>query len=145
VSDPGYRMSHAEFVLAYENGSVGCSVSVLVTLRLFLAGRIREKRVSIHLRLWAVGLAGLVAASVIGLLKFPVLWVVLGTIAALAIYTLAFFYSIGGVVLSTALANEEFYRLATAERALWIYSDDEENLPKLHKVASMRRARRTQR
>jgi hypothetical protein len=138
-------MSHAEFVLGYENGHVGCSVIVFITVRLFLAGKIHEKKVSIHLQLWAVGLAALVAASVIGFLNFLVLWVLLGTIVALAIYALAFFYSVGGVVLSAALANEEFYRLATAERALWICSDDEQNLPKLHKVASIRRARRSER
>lgn len=63
----------------------------------------------------------------------------------LVIYALASLYWVGELVLSAALANEEFYRLATAERALWIYSDDEENLPKLHKVASIRRARRTER
>jgi len=37
-------MSHHEFVIGYENSSPGRSVSVLLALRLFLAGRIREKR-----------------------------------------------------------------------------------------------------
>jgi hypothetical protein len=61
------------------------------------------------------------------------------------LYTLAYFYGVGGLVLSAALANEEFYEFARAKRALWIYSDDEENLPKFQKVAPMRRARRAQR
>src|SRR5208283_5100317 len=116
-------VSHSEFVLAYQNGRVGCSVSAFLTLGLFLAGKIHDKRVSINLLLWAL----------------------LCTIAMLAIYTLAFFYWVGGLVLSAALANEEFYEFAKAKRLLWIYSDDEENLPKLQKVAPMRRARRAQR
>jgi hypothetical protein len=138
-------MSHAEFVLGYENGRVGCSVSAWITLRLFLAGKIRERRVWINLFLWSLGVLVLIAASLIGYLNLPVLWALLGTVAILAIYTLAFFYGVGGLVLSAALANEEFYEFASAKRALWIYSDDEENLPKFQKVAPMRRARRAQR
>ena len=126
-------MSHAEFVLAYENGSVGCSVSVLVTLRLFLAGKIREKTVSIQLRLWLLAITVLTAACVIAFLKFPLAWALLGTIALLGIYTVAFFYSVGGAVLSASLADQEFYEFATEKRLLWIYSDDEENAPKVRK------------
>jgi hypothetical protein len=124
-------MSHAEFVLGYENGRVGCSVSAFITLRLFFAGRIREKQVSINLLLWSLGLLVLIAASITGLVSLPVLWALPGAIAILTIYTLAFFYSVGEFVLSAALANEEFYEFAKAKRALRMYSDDEENLPKV--------------
>jgi hypothetical protein len=119
-------ISHDEFVLGYENGRAGCSVSALLTLRLFFAGKIREKCVSISLLFWSLGFLALIAASVIGFMNSPALWALLGTIAMLAIYALAFFYSVGGFVLSAALANEEFYEFAKAKRALWIYSDDEE-------------------
>jgi hypothetical protein len=138
-------MSHAEFVLGYETGRVGCCVSALLTLRLFFAGKIREKRVSINLLLWSLGFLVLITASVIGFLNLPALWALLGVSAMLAIYALAFFYSVGGFVLSVALANEGFYQFVKAKRVLWIYSDDEGNLPKLQKVVGMRRARRTQR
>jgi hypothetical protein len=136
-------MSHAEFVVGYENGRVGCSVSVLATLRLFLAGQLHQKRVSEHLRLWSIGIAVLVAASVIGLFTLPVLWALSGTVAILAVYTVALFDSVGGLVLSTALANQEFYEFATAKRLLWIYSDDEDNAPKLRKSATARRTPRS--
>ena len=122
-------MSHAEFVLGYQNGHVGCSVSALTTLRLFLAGKIREKMVSTKLLFWLLTILGLIFASVIGFLNLPVLWALLGSIAILAIYILAFFYWVGGAVLSAALASEEFYEFAKAKRALWVYFDDEENLP----------------
>ena len=138
-------MSHPEFVLGYQNGRVGCSISVCLTLGLFLAGKIHHKRISINLLFWLLGILVLIGASFIAFLNLPVLWALLCTIAMLAIYTLAFFYGVGGLVLSTALANEEFYEFANARRVLWIYSDDEENLPKLQKVAPMRRARRAQR
>jgi hypothetical protein len=138
-------MSHAEFVLGYESGRVGCCVSALLTLRLFFAGKIREKTVSMNLLLWSLGFLMLIAASVIGFLVMPALRAMLVAIAMIAIYALAFFYSIGGFVLCAALANEEFYEFAKAKRALWIYSDDEENLPKTHKVVPVPRARRPRR
>jgi hypothetical protein len=138
-------MSHSEFVLGYQNGRVGCSVSAFLTLGLFLTGKIHDKRLSINLLLWSLGILMLIGASLIGFLNLPVLWALLCTIAMLAIYTLAFFYWVGGFVVSAALANEEFYEFVKAKRVLWIYSDDEENLPKLQKVAPMRRARRAQR
>jgi hypothetical protein len=119
-------ISHDEFVLSYENGRAGCSVSASLTLRLFFAGKIREKWVSIRLLFWSLGFLALNAVSGIVFLSSPVLWALLGTIAMLAIYVLAFFYSIGGFVLSAALANEEFYEFAKAKRALWIYADHEE-------------------
>jgi hypothetical protein len=138
-------MSHSEFVLGYQNGRVGCSISAFLTLGLFLAGKIHHKSVLINLVLWSLGILVLIGASFIGFLNLPVLWALLCTIAMLAIYTLAFFFSVGGLVLSAALASEEFYEFVTANRVLWIYSDDEENLPKLQKVPPTRRARRVQR
>jgi len=74
-------VSYKEFVLAYENGSLGCGVSALQTLRLFFAGNIREKKVSINLFLRSLSFLALIIASVIAFLKFPVLWALLGTIA----------------------------------------------------------------
>jgi hypothetical protein len=126
-------MSHKEFVLAYEKGTVGCSVSALLTLRLFFAGDIREKKVSINLLLWSLSFLVLIIASVIAFLNFPIRWALLGAFAMLVIYAVAFFYSVGELVLSAALANEEFFEFAKTKRALWIYSDDENNLPKMHK------------
>jgi hypothetical protein len=138
-------MSHKEFVVAYESGRLGCGVSALLTLRFFFAGDIREKKVSINLSLWSLGFLVLIIASVTGFLNFPVRWALLGTITMLVIYALGFFNSVGDIVLSAALANEEFYEFAKTKRALWIYSDDENNLPKTHKVVPMSRARRLRR
>ena len=118
-------MSHDEFVLGYENGRVGCSVSTFLTLRLFFVGGIRGKRVSDNLLLWSLAFLVVIALSVVGLLKLPVLWALLGTVASLAIYLLLFFYCVGEIVVSAALANPEFYEFAKAKRALWIYSDEE--------------------
>jgi hypothetical protein len=124
-------MSHEEFVDGYEKGSLGCSVSVLLTLRLFLGGKIRDKKILINLLIWSLGLLLLISsASVVELLKLPFVWGLLCTAISLAFYAYAFFYSFGTVVLSVALVNEDFYKVASAEHMLWVYSDDEKNLPK---------------
>src|SRR5271165_1647116 len=118
LKDPE-MMSHDEFVLGYENGRVGCSVSTLLILRLFFAGRIREKKVSIILLLWTFGFLVLIALSVIGFFIFPVLWALLGTLAILAICALTFFYWVGEVIVAAALANEEFFELAKTKLDLF--------------------------
>src|SRR5690348_15990019 len=103
-------MSHDEFVLGYENGSLGCSVSVLLTLRLFLAGRIRAKKISINLVVWSLGFLLLIASFVMAFLRLPFIWALLCTAITLTFYASAFFYSFGALVLSTALADEDFYK-----------------------------------
>ena len=106
-------IAHDKFVLGYENGSLGCSVSVLLTLRLSLTGRIREKKILMDLLLWLPGLLLLIAASVVEFLKLPFIWGLLCTVVTLALYVSAFFYSFGAVILSTALANEDLHVVLT--------------------------------
>ena len=132
-------MSHDDFILGYENGRIGCSVSAFLTLRLFFAGKIREKRVSADLLLWLLGLLALIVLSTVGLLKLPIVWAFLGTIAVLAIYALLFLYSVGEIIISAALANPEFYELVIAKRALWIYSEQGSNPAEPRKAAHLRR------
>jgi hypothetical protein len=133
-------MSHDDFILGYENGRVGCGVSAFLTLRLFLVGKIREKRVSGNLLLWLLGFLTLIVLSVIGLLELPILWALLDTIVVLAIYALLFFYCIGDLVVSAALANREFYELVVAKRALRIHSEWGNNSAEPQKVLHLRRA-----
>ena len=138
-------MPHDQFVRGYENGSLGCSTSTLLILRLFLAGKIREKKLSINLFFWSAGFLTLLIACIAGSILYVGAWVLLGIVVTLGVYVLVFFLSIGDVVLSAALASEEFYRLATEKRALWTYPDNEDNSPKLPKITPERRGRRTPR
>jgi hypothetical protein len=138
-------MSHDDFILGYQNGRLGCSVSALPTLGLFLTGRIQEKRVVVRLIGWSLGLLLLVGLSVIGFWVLPVVWALLGTIVLVALFALGFTHELGGLIVSTALADEQFYRFALAERALWVLADGEDNLPKLPKVIPLRASRRAQR
>jgi hypothetical protein len=138
-------MTHDDFILGYQSGRLGCGVSALLLFRLFLAGRIREKRVMIRLICWSIALLLLIGLSTIGFLYLPALWAILGTIVMLAVFALGSTHQIGGFVVSAALADKRFYEFARAEHALWVSDYVEGNLPKLKKVVPMRPPRRAQR
>jgi len=137
-------MSHDDFITGYQNGRLGCSISTLLILRLFLVGRIRETRVVIRLVGWSLGLLLLIGLTTIGFLCLPALWVLLSTIILLAIFALGFVYQVGGLIVSTALIDVHFYQFALAERALSVSAEGEGNMPKLQKVTlpDSRRAQR---
>jgi hypothetical protein len=118
-------MSHEDFVFGYTNGRLGCSVSSLLTLRLFLVGRIRTRRVVIRLVGWALGLLLLIGVSIVGFLCLSAFWTLLGTIISLAIFALGFVHQVGALIVSTALIDAHFYQFALAERALFVPTDSE--------------------
>ena len=121
-------MSHEDFVLGYTNGRLGCSVSSLLTLWLFLAGRIRTRRVVIRLVGWALGLLLLIGLSIVGFRCLSAFWTFLATIISLAIFALRFVHQIGALIVSTALVDAHFYQFALAERALFVSTDGEGNM-----------------
>jgi hypothetical protein len=140
-----HTFAHDDFILGYQNGRLGCSVSALLTLRLFLAGQIREKQVSIRLVGWLLGLLFAFGSFIVACLLLPTLWALLGGIVLLAILWLGFTHAIGGLIVSAALSDEQFYQFAVTERALWVSADGEGNIPKLQKVVPLRDPRRAQR
>jgi hypothetical protein len=138
-------MSHDDFLLGYQTGRLGCSVSTLLTLRLFLSGRIREKRVIFCFIRWSFALVLLIGLSILGFFHLSGLWILLGTIILLVIFAVGFTHTIAGLIVSTAIADEQFYAFVLSERALWVSVDDEGNLPKLQRVVPLRDPRRAQR
>jgi hypothetical protein len=138
-------MSHDDFVLGYQSGHLGSSVSVFLVLRLFFAGRIRERRVAISLVCWALVLLFLIGLTGFAFFRIPALWVILGTIITFAVFLLGFSHQLSGLVVSAALTNKQFYESATSQHALRLSTDDESNLPKLPKVVPMQPSRRAQR
>jgi hypothetical protein len=138
-------MSYDDFILGYQNGRVGCSVSTWLIVRLSLVGRIRETRVVIPLVGWSLGLLLLIGLTTIGFLCLPTLWTLLGTIMLLAFFALGFIHQVSGLIVSTALTDVHFYQFALAERALSVSADGEGNMPELQKVTPLPASRRAQR
>ena len=121
-------MSHEDFVLGYQNGGLGCSVSTLLILRLFLVGRIRETPIVIPLVRFSLGALFLIGLTIIGFLCVPAVWTLCGTIMLLGIFALGFVDQVGWLIVSTALIDEHFYHFAVAERALYVFTADEGNM-----------------
>jgi hypothetical protein len=134
-------MSHKEFVLAYENGNIGCGVSTWTTWWLFIGGKIRQKKLSRRLFLWSVSFPVVMTGSGFGFLNFRFFWAILETALTLVLWTFAFFYSVAAFVLSTALDSEEFYEFAKANRVLWVHPDDD-YFRQARKPAHLRRSSR---
>ena len=129
---PGAQaMSYDIFMRDYQTGRSGWSVSVVATFRLFFAGRIREKKGAAGLICWSLGLPGLAGLSVVGFLYLPPLWAALAILIALPVFVVGAIHQIGQVIVSGALANERFYQLAIAQRALWTYADGESDLSRV--------------
>jgi hypothetical protein len=138
-------MSHDDFVLGYQSGQLGSSVSALRILRLFFSGRMRERRVVINLAGWALALLFLIVLSALAFLRLPTLWAFFGVIIAFAVFLLGFSHQLSGLVVSAAVANKQFYEFVKLQRALWVLTDGEGNLPKLPKVVPVQPSRRAQR
>src|SRR5258708_19950130 len=90
-------MSHDDFVLGYQNGGLGCSVSTLLILRLFLVGRIRETRIVIPLVRWSLGALLLIGLTIIGFLFLPPVWALFGTFLFLLFFSLTLVYQSGSL------------------------------------------------
>jgi len=138
-------MSHDDFVLGYQNGRLGSSVSTILILQLFFAGRIRERRVAVSLGCWALGLLFLIGLAGLAFLRIPAPWAILGTIITFAVFLLGFSHHLSGFVVCAALTNKQFYELAKSQHALCLTTDGESNLPELPKVVPMQPSRRAQR
>ena len=138
-------MSHDDFVLGYQSGQLGSSVSALLILRLFFSGRMRERQVVINLVGWALGLLFLIGLSGLAFLRLPTLWAFFSVIIAFAVFLLGFSHQLSGVVVSAAVANKQFYEFVKLQHALWVLTDGEGNLAKLPKVVPIQPSRRAQR
>ena len=98
-------MSHKEFVLAYENGNIGCSVSTWTTGWLFIGGKIRQKKLSGRLFFWSVSFPVVMTGSGFGFLNFRFFWAILETVVTLLLWTFAFFYWVTDMQIGEAVVS----------------------------------------
>jgi hypothetical protein len=122
-------MPHEKFVFAYETGPLSYLVSTRKALRILLAHKIKDPRFQRLLAQWICSLLVLIGATACGFLLVPSLWAASGL--APGVCLLALFVSVGAgdLVLQLALEDERFFEMATRNRALFVFVDDEESLP----------------
>jgi hypothetical protein len=139
---------HDNFIVGYQSGRLGCSVSVLRVLFLVYSGKIREKRIFMAVIGWCFAFLAMICLCVAGFFFLPFLWALLLGVIVLTTVAVIFFHRIGDTVLSVALTDHDFYQLVRAAHALEVAEDNEGVMPRLHKVVPMRyprQARRRQR
>jgi hypothetical protein len=141
-------ITHDNFIVGYQSGRLGCSVSVLRVLFLFYSAKIREKRIFTAVIGGCFAFLAVICLCVAGFFLLPLLWALLLGVIVLTTAAMMFLHRIGDTVLSVALTDHDFYQLVRGAHALEVAEDNEGVVPRLQKVAPMRyprQARRRQR
>lgn len=121
-------MKHNDFIKGYESGKLSCSVSLVRMVCLLLAGRIRELKVAAALVCWLLGLLCLGGLSGMGFVYWPPAWAALVNAVLLSVLALNSIHAISEVIVSGALADEQFWQVAVAEGALWFFAHGESDV-----------------
>jgi type IV secretory pathway TrbD component len=121
-------MKHNDFINGYESGKLSCSVSLVRMVGLLFSGRIREVKVAAGLVCWLLGLLCLVGLSGMGFVYWPAAWAALVNAVLLSILALSSIHAISEVIVSGALADEQFWQVAVAECALWFFAHGESDV-----------------
>jgi len=119
---------HSDFIKGYESGKLSCSVSIVRMVCLLLSGRIREQKVAAVLVCWLLGLLCLAVLSGMGFVYWPPAWAALVNAGLLSVLALSSIHAISEVVVSGALADEQFWQLAVAECVLVFFTDQESDV-----------------
>jgi len=121
-------MMHSDFIKGYESGKLSCSVSIVRMVCLLLSGRIREQKVAAVLVCWLLGLLCLAVLSGMGFVYWPPAWAALVNAVLLSVLALSSIHAISEVIVSGALADEQFWQVAVAECALCFFAHGESDV-----------------
>jgi hypothetical protein len=121
-------MKHNDFIEGYESGKLSCSVSIVRMVCLLLSGRIRALKVAVALVCWLLGLLCLGGLSGMGFVYWPPAWAALVNAVLLSVLALSSFHAISEVIVSGALADEQFWQLAVTECALQFFANRESDV-----------------
>jgi hypothetical protein len=130
-------MSHQQFVLAYQKGSLGCSVRTLPAVSLFVSGKAKQMMARVAVTRWLLELLGVFAVSVLLYLYAPAVIALVGTLVSLSIFALIVTHQIAELVVRCSLENDDFFQSATGTRVLIVTADEEKNLPVVDNVVPM--------
>ena|ERR1700733_9292533 len=122
-------MPHKMFILAYQNGPLGCLIALPKAVCMLLSHKIRDARLQLFLVRWAGALAVILGAAICGFSLMPT-FVAAGVFApGMCFFALLVWLAAGDIFLKFALEDERFYNLATSTSALSILVQTEASLP----------------
>ena len=136
-------MSHQQFILAYQKGSLGCCVRTVQAIWLFVSRKLEHGRATqFMVARWFVEflLMGVTLAALY--IYLSVIIGVLCSVLGFFLFGLFVTHRVAELVIQYALEDDVFFRLATAERVLIVVVDEEENLPSINNVVPLPPARR---
>ena len=136
-------MSHQQFILAYQKGSLGCCVRTVQAIWLFVSRKLEHGRATqFMVARWFVEFLLMGVTLVALYIYLSVIIGVLCSVLGFFLFGLFVTHRVAELVIRYALEDDVFFRLATTERALIVVVDEEENLPSINNVVPLPPARR---
>jgi hypothetical protein len=122
------KLSHAEFILSYQNGALGCAVRTPRALPWFLSHHVRDPKAQQTLLVCLIVVSALIGGSIFLLFYLSRFWVIAGLVLGLPAFVLVLMHRVAELVIDLALNDERFFATASAEGVLIVCADDGENL-----------------
>jgi hypothetical protein len=136
------NLSHAQFILGYQNGALGCAVRTPRALLWFLSHNVRDPKAQQTLLVWLVVVLALIGGSIFLLVFLSRFWVIAGLVLGLPAFVLVLMHRVAGLVIDLALKDERFFATASAEGVLIVSADEGGNLHTVPTLIYMRPHRR---
>jgi hypothetical protein len=136
------KLSHAQFILGYHNGALGCAVRTPRALLWFLSHNVRDPKAQQTLLVWLVVVLALTGGSIFLLFFLSRFWVIAGLVLGLPAFVLVLMHRVAGLVIELALKDERFFATASAEGLLIVSADEGGNLHTVPTLIHMRSHRR---
>ena len=119
------KLSHAEFILGYQNGALGCAVRAPRALLWFLSHNVLDPKAQQTLLVWLVVVLALIGGSIFLLFYLSRFWGIAGLVLGLPVFVLVLMRRVAELVIDLALKDERFFATASAEGVLIVRTDDE--------------------
>ena len=117
------KLSHAEFILGYQNGALGCAVRAPRALLWFLSHNVRDPKTQQTLLVWLVVVLALIGGSIFLLFYLSRFWVTVGLVLGLPAFVLVLMRRVAELVIDLALKDERFFATASAEGVLIVCAE----------------------
>ena len=114
----------------FDRGSLSYLINTPKAFRILLIHKIRDARFRHLLTQWAFLLLALVGFGVGGFFLVPTIWAVGAFAPCLFLFALFLSIGAGDLFLKFALEDQRFLEMATQSRALSVFQDDDESLPR---------------
>jgi hypothetical protein len=129
---PPYRLNtmlRSKLISARPTGPLGYLVSTPKALRILLTHKIRDSRFQYLLARSVCLLLAIIGFGILGFFLVPTFWALSAFTPVIFLFALSLSIGAGDLFLQFALEDARFFEVATKNRALSVFREDEEPLP----------------